>query len=399
MTTAQDLQSLLEQMKKITDQCKTAQTSLQQLHSTKKEAEIKKRQQDALNSLQELDGTMSVLQQHMRQTEQELQKALGVTSDKQTKEVEVKEKVNIEQAVSKSKSKGIIEARNLTTEEQEALYELKSSRLKATATQAETLKKEADLQQKKKQMAEERYAQSQSYPGSETLKAVHSLEAKLRGANLKIKGLEEELHRSQQTAVKYRELYESGKHDGHNSSENDGATSTKRSNSPARSKSTPKIKPAPLDQQSFIGPNTNVNDLVRKNECLLEENEQQKREIHRLKQDNAQLLLKAKSAASENHDIMAQLCTSESARTELHNRYDKIKMENEQLRRSYTRQASEWLETKKQIEKNNSQERWKAINPVAPHGGKERWIEHTAKKNSDTPKQMFPVEKYALASA
>ena len=74
-------------------------------------------------------------------------------------------------------------------------------------------------------------------------------------ANLKVKGLEDELRKSQQTALRYRELYE----DSQRQSEADHASTDRQGQ---RSKSAPKLKPAPLKEQSFIGPNTNVNDAV-----------------------------------------------------------------------------------------------------------------------------------------
>ena len=81
-------------------------------------------------------------------------------------------------------------------------------------------------------------------------------------ANLKVKGLEDELRKSQQTALRYRELYE----DSQRQSEADHASTDRQGQ---RSKSAPKLKPAPLKEQSFIGPNTNVNDVVRKNEVSI----------------------------------------------------------------------------------------------------------------------------------
>ena len=51
----------------------------------------------------------------------------------------------------------------------------------AMQSQNHALKKELLLNQRKKQMLEARYAATQSYSGSETLRAAHALEAKLRG--------------------------------------------------------------------------------------------------------------------------------------------------------------------------------------------------------------------------
>ena len=51
----------------------------------------------------------------------------------------------------------------------------------AMQSQNHALKKELLLNQRKKQLLDVRYAATQSYSGSETLRAAHALEAKLRG--------------------------------------------------------------------------------------------------------------------------------------------------------------------------------------------------------------------------
>ena len=74
-----------------------------------------------------------------------------------------------------------LRSRNLLPAQQEALYELKASRMGAMRSQNQALKRELQLNQKKQHLLEARYAKTQSYSGSETLRAAHALEAKLRG--------------------------------------------------------------------------------------------------------------------------------------------------------------------------------------------------------------------------
>ncbi|XP_076447538.1 uncharacterized protein LOC143284597 [Babylonia areolata] len=393
MATTQALQNLLDEFRKVTEQLKSTQSSVQHLRGVKKEADIARRRQEVLGALKAMQDTAGKLQEQMKTNQKDLEKALG-QADPQEQDSRQTEK----QAT--AKGPGFIESRKLSPEQQEVLYELKASRMGAMRAQNEALRHEVLLTQRRKHLLDARHAQTQSYSGSETLRAAHALEAKVRGANLKIKALEDELRKSQQMALHYREMYE----DGQRRSETENAAKSQRASTKehqglrAKTAPVPKPKPAPLKEQSFVGPNTNVNDVVRKNECLLEENEIQRREIQRLKQDNADLVLMAKTATTDRDTVFARLGTSESARQDLHKRYQRLKNENTQLSRSFTRQAAVWVEAKKQQQQFETLDRWGEIYPVAPHGGKERYFAHGQKENTSLPRQMYPVENYGGTS-
>ncbi|KAL8588495.1 hypothetical protein ACOMHN_022282 [Nucella lapillus] len=380
------ISNLQDEFRKIMDQAKSSQTSLQHLRGAKKEADITKRRHEVLAAMKTMQDATSQLQEQMRESQAQLEKAV---SQKDTKEQEGK----------KSNGPGIIEARKLSPEQQESLYELKASRMGAMQIQNQALKQEVLLNQRRKQLLDARYATTQSYSGSETLRTAHALEAKVRRANLKIKDLEDELRKSQQMALHYRDLYEGGQRQ----SEEDNAAKSPASGHQdsghhAKTAPAPKLKPAPLREQSFVGPNTNVNDIVRKNECLLEENEIQKREIQRLKRDNADLILAAKTSATNKNTMFAQLGTSESARQDLQKRCERLKNENSQLSRSFNRQASLWIDSKKQRQQLEALDRWGEIYPIVPHGGKDRYFSHGQKENTSQPRRMYPVESYGGAS-
>jgi hypothetical protein len=80
----------------------------------------------------------------------------------------------------------------------------------------------------------------------------------------RIKSLEEEVKRNQQMALKYRDMYEQAQYDELSSPRDAHSLNTYMGQLSNRSSN--RLKPAPLDTQSFIGPATSVNDVVRKNE-------------------------------------------------------------------------------------------------------------------------------------
>ncbi|KAK7478568.1 hypothetical protein BaRGS_00030167 [Batillaria attramentaria] len=370
MTTTQALQNLLDDFRRVTvDKAKTTQTSITQLRNAKKEADITKKRQELVESLKTMQGALAELQQHMQETQSRLEDSLGAGQGQTDEEKEKQQPTAAEGQQQQQQKLGFISARNLTPEQQETLYQLKASRMGAMKAQNQALKRELVMNQRKDKLLKARHARNESYSGSDTLRVVHALECKVRSADLKIKALQDELHKSQQMALKYRELYENSQRESEGSANlNTSANSQGRGNKSAR----PAPKPAPLPEQSFVGPATNINDVVRKNECLLEENEVLKREVQRLKRDNAELVLMTKGAATSRDSVF-----------------------NSQLSRSMTRQTADWIEGKRQQQSVETQLRWTEISPVAPHGSKERFREHRAKENTDQPRQMYPVESYA----
>ncbi|KAK7102845.1 spindle assembly abnormal protein 6 homolog [Littorina saxatilis] len=396
MATAEAVQSLQDEFRKVMDQAKTTQTSLQQLRSAKKEADVTKRRQEVLKSLKTVQTSMEQLQHDMQESEVGLEEALGLREEQPQHEDTPQQKQEEKKGIQPI---GIVKTRKLTPQQQETLYELKASRMGAMQSQNQALKRELLLTQRKKHMLDARYAMTQSFSGSETLRAAHALEAKLRGANLKVKGLEDELRKSQQMSLRYRELYEDSQRQ--NEAENASRDRQRRSKSAPKHNDVMRAitpKPAPLKEQSFIGPNTNVNDVVRKNECLLEENDVQKREIQRLKRDNAELILIAKTSSTDRDTVLARLGTSETARQDVLKRYHKLKNEHSRVSRSFTRQAAEWIDSKKQHQHYGTQGRWDELRPVEPHGSRERFFEHSQQNQDSLPRQMYPVESYGGAS-
>lgn len=386
MTTTQALQNLQDEFRQMMDHAKSTQTCVNQLRNAKKEADITKKRQELLESLRTMQDSVTQLQQHMRENQGRLEEAVHASASDQ------KEEEKPGQSAGQEKDKGLLSCRNLTVEQQEALYELKESRMGAMKTQNQALKREVAMTQRRKHLLHLRHTKNESFSGSDTWKAVHALECKNRSANLKIEGLEKELRKSQQMALRYRNMYEESQHDSQTSTKPKASTGSPDKQSKS---SKPTVKSAPLPEQSFISPKTNVNDVVRKNECLLEENEVLQREVQRLKRDNSELVRMTKTAASSRDSVLGQLSTSEMARADLQKRYNKLKNKNSQLSQSMTRETARWLEGKKQQQYFENQQKWIDMNPVCLHSAKDRFQEHRAKENTDLPRQMYPVESYA----
>nr|KAG5693264.1 hypothetical protein BaRGS_000846 [Batillaria attramentaria] len=81
----------------------------------------------------------------------------------------------------------------------------------AMKAQNQALKRELVMNQRKDKLLKARHARNESYSGSDTLRVVHALES-----DLKIKALQDELHKSQQMALKYQ-LTAVAQHDSTNS--------------------------------------------------------------------------------------------------------------------------------------------------------------------------------------
>ncbi|GFN73723.1 kelch-like protein 29, partial [Plakobranchus ocellatus] len=83
----------------------------------------------------------------------------------------------------------------------------------------------------------------------------------------------------------------------------------------------------PIRQEKSQGhfPPVKADELSKKNQVLIEESQDQKREIQRLKKENADLFLKVKQSTQERDLIMSQLSTSEMARKDLYTRFQRQK--------------------------------------------------------------------------
>lgn len=307
---------------------KNVQECLQKLEGIKKEKENK-------SALESLDTELKGALENVKQLEKELREAQDGIYLKLGKTQEKKEK-------------------HLEPEEQEFKYELKSQLLKNVEMQNQKLKTEFTLHEK---MTESRLLSQQNrrlheditMSRANSLKLIRLFERKAKEADTKLKEMKQELERSQDLAEKYRNLYE-----------------LERRKHLKEGEILPPMPDDVLDTKpptsySFLGQGLRVNDIIRKNEVLVDENKMLRQEIKRLKEDNTRLVRQTKQAMAERDQVLHRLETSESNRRNLLKRLDKEKTQHSQLSRSLTRQASDWILLKKQIAQFDEEYRWSQL--------------------------------------
>ncbi|XP_033744626.1 CAP-Gly domain-containing linker protein 1-like isoform X2 [Pecten maximus] len=287
----------------------------------------------------------------------------------------------------------------LSPEEQELTYELKAQLMRNVETQNQRLKSEISLHEKMSEAKNQnqqnkKVTEDASLSKTNSLRLMKMFEKKAKDSETKLKDMQSELSKSQQLAKKYQQLYEMEKRKmGGGGAEGPRVTPISME---SEGRATPKIPNQ--SSYSFLGSGQRVNDIVRKNEVLLEENDVLKREIHRLKHDNMTLIKKAKHAMTDKDGLLTRLETSESNRKQLHKRLDREKTQHTMLSRSLTRQASDWIVLKKQLAQFDEEYRWSQVGPVNPHGAEQRMHMHQGTKNVYLPKKMLPVESWGQAN-
>lgn len=326
-----DTEKLQESLQQFDEKNKAVQQSIQKIEAAKKE-------KDAKATLEALEGQLQGALQNIKQLEKEIQ-------DTQN---EVGQKLG-------HRSSGPGERRKpLDPDEQEMAYELKSQLLKNVEIQNQKLKTEFTLHEK---MTESRMLSQQNkrlhddvtLSRANSMRLIKVFERKAKEADSKLKEMTQELHRSQDLAEKYRNLYE-----------------LERRKNAKEGEHLPPVEdvsklPDKETSYSFLGTNTRINDIIRKNEVLVEENSDQKREIRRLKEDNHRLVRQTKLAMQDRDQMLHKLETSEANRRNLLKRLEKEKDQHQTLSRSLTRQASDWILLKKQIAQFDEEYRWSQV--------------------------------------
>ena len=347
-------------------------TDLKKLEATKKEKDAKVLMDTIYN---QLDDHMKMHQQTEKEIEElkeELRKKLGKPGPKRD-----------EDRSSHTQSKKMA-----SPEEQVLTYELKSQLLRNVEMQNHRLKTELTLHEKMTEakmlnQQNKRLTDDNTMSKTNTLRLMKMFEKKAKDADVKLKEMQQELNKAQQLARKYHQMYDMERR---RNGYPDGANTT-----PEPDMATPR----PNNASTFLGQNVRVNDIIRKNEVLLEENEKLHREILRLKQDNAGLIKKCKHAMSDKDGIIHRLDTSEANRKDLSKRLERERTQHQNLSRSLTRQASDWILLKKQLAQFDEEYRWSQVGPVNPHGADQRTYSHPVPRNIYQPRRMFSPENYA----
>ncbi|XP_064606173.1 uncharacterized protein LOC135471055 [Liolophura sinensis] len=270
-------------------------------------------------------------------------------------------------------------------EDKDLTHQLKAQLLRNVEIQNSKLKAELALREKLsdlKTLTQQSQSLNEDWTVSHrnSMRILKKLEEKCAHGDKRNAELQEELTKSQQLVKKYKSLCE---------------TSQK-----------PAAAPAELSHHSLLEldelrPKTasramltsfRVNDVVRRNECLTEENADLIREVQRLKRDNADLLKKAKRSMSDRETILVKLQTSESSKQELYKRLNREKQKHQSLNRSMTRQASEWIQTKKLLHQIEEGYRWDQVGPISPFGIDQTYAVQSVTKNSYMPRTVCVVE-------
>ncbi|XP_052782014.1 uncharacterized protein LOC128218392 isoform X3 [Mya arenaria] len=365
MTTQEKIKKLNEGVHDVEEWNRQVMTSLQRMETNRKEKENKA-------ALETLDSQLQEALQHMKRLEREMQ-------DTQT---DITQKLGKKSAATEKSRKP------LEPEEQEMAYEIKSQLMKNIEIQNQKLKTEFTLHEK---MTESRMLSQQnkrlhddvSMSRANSMRLIKMFERKAKEADFKLKEMALEVTRSQDLAEKYKSLYElerrkNGKDGDHLPPVSDGQDNL----------------PNKESTYTFLGGNTRVNDVIRKNEVLREENDDLRREVRRLKEDNQRFLKQTKIAMGDRDQMLHKLETSESNRRNLLKRLDKEKGQHQMLSKSLTRQASDWILLKKQIAQFDEEYRWSQVGRVDPQTADERAKAHPVTKNVYMPRKMFPVQEY-----
>ncbi|CAG2244022.1 unnamed protein product [Mytilus edulis] len=333
------LQAVIEETEKKNLEIKS---DLKKLEGTKKEKDAKVLMDTIYN---QLDDHLKMHQQTEKEIDDlkdELRKKLGKPAPKKNSEDD----------------KSVQSRRPMASPEEQVLtYELKSQLLRNVEMQNHRLKTELTLHEK-------------------------MTEAKL--LNQQNKRLTDDNTTSKTNTLRLMKMFEKKAKDEGTYSTPEPESGTPRQNN---------------NSSSFLGQNVRVNDVIRKNEVLVEENEKLHREIARLKHDNAGLIKKCKHAMSDKESVVHRLDTSEANRRDLTKRLDREKTQHNNLSRSLTRQASDWILLKKQLAQFDEEYRWSQVGPVNPHGADQRTYSHPVPRNVYQPRRMFSPENYANQSS
>ncbi|XP_070558135.1 myosin-2 heavy chain-like isoform X2 [Ptychodera flava] len=239
-----------------------------------------------------------------------------------------------------------------------------------------------------------------------TQKLLKLFDKRAKEAEKRLSDIEEELKRSQEVGQRYQDLYEvekrksqtkntprtdrtdiqgDGQEDNKDEKEEGGGGGGQKGEKSEKRVSSAKNRTASL-----------YSDLQRKYQNLTDENDKFKTEIKRLKQENDDLFKRAKEAGSCLQILKSQVATSFADREKLQKQLRRQKLEQQKLERAMTKQANDWIESKKQQQRQEEEYRWSQIGAVSTGtvGAERRLYANTVTKQDDTPRDI-PVEHWA----
>ncbi|XP_046542704.1 uncharacterized protein LOC124253032, partial [Haliotis rubra] len=306
-----------------------------------------------------------------------------------------------------TKEKTPREKGRLDPEESEMAYELKAQMMKNIEAENSKLRAEITLHGK---IVEVKHLHNQNQKLQEEsnlshtnmVKLLNRFQKKAKETDQKMKAFEGELAKANRLAFRYKDLYDQERQQrggkGLSPRPDDHDEGTDRITMPAIS-GRHKLS----NSSTLLGNNMRVNDVIRKNESLVDENDSLKKEIVKLRQDNAILLKKTKHAMADRDSILHELETCRMSREDVIKRLQKEKSQNQVLERAAARRAQEFVFEKRQKHDLEESLRWRVVyndrsGPISAYGAVPRTYSHAVPKNVDQPRGMLPVQDYATAN-
>lgn len=342
----------------------------------------------------------------------------------------------------------------LTPEEQELAYTLKAKMMCRLDEQNSKLKQELaihhqlkQLKQQQRQSMSARSGQDQKLTHSNAIKLMRMYKRRANEAEEEITRLQSDLAKAEELSQRYRNMYvrerDNSPHCGQSqkiilrdNSQKDNAKKDKSIEDQKRRNAAKDKKQSLRDANSAVCENEEekfvkvteddlhddkalfekhiarvvetssmittspirIEDIVRKNQCLLVENSSLHNEVQSLRRDNSVLVKRVKLSTEDKNKLQHQASTSEVARTDLRKRLQKEQIQHNSLKQSLTRQATAWIKTRKEMREEDHKQRWSMIHGVSIYGAAERTYMHPAKYKTNHPRKMFSVELYGSAN-
>ncbi|XP_055958435.1 cilia- and flagella-associated protein 57 isoform X3 [Patella vulgata] len=344
-----NMKDLQKQFENVAARSKYIENDFKKLAGAKKEKDKKSATDSVLKQISQTVPLVHKLEERLEKTKHELQTSTNKTEDEQQK----------------------TKQKNDTSSDDSVLtYELKAQLMKNVQVQNERLKMELALQEKvdELKLINEQKCKLQedcNLSRNNSMKLVNMFERKAKEecftANSKLQAMQEELKKSHELTNRYRDLYESERQ----KQRSQGATSksgnktdkeetkfeginNEESKKPVKVnpvQENPHIRQEAPNFQSMLSHGVRVNDIIRKNECLSQENVSLQKEVSQLRHENIDLMKRAKESMTDRDTLLKQ-----------------------QLERSITKQAADWIQRKKQVQQYEDEFRWSQVGHVSSTG-------------------------------
>ncbi|XP_067934119.1 tropomyosin-like [Watersipora subatra] len=255
----------------------------------------------------------------------------------------------------------------LTPEEQDIAYEFKAHVMRKIHSQNQNIKKELELHEKKvdlkkSQQAFKKQVEDQQKSQTTLSNLVDVYEKRALRAEKKSRECADQLKLANDVIDRYDQMYYSQGGDPGKMRHPPPGTTGKRGATP--------------------------NDIIRRNEILVEENQKLRLAIQRVTEDNSAFLKQARRADAEREEAMHSWQRCDIVKQELQKRLENEKKQHKALKASFTNQTANWIQERKGIKLLEERERQDQLLPASPLAAQERLYQIPVKKNTDKPRHM-----------